>query len=245
MNDEERSPTQGVKNIEELDQLIQLKQYSLALIKIDKIIADSTAIFIPTYYHYRALIYYLLSNADAAMDDLNTVIEHYPNTFSRTYVLLGLIYSYLKNDFEKAIFYLKQAIKINDKDLDAYYQLVSLYKKANQLEDAIQIIKMAIKSVPEATATKEIYQSLLQIKISQITSQDYKRTKNLPSDIASLTITKAANKNIHLASEKKLVSSLKTSSNRYALKCGIDIDDYHPLSDEECEEPKNYQQNFN
>ncbi|MGN1152462.1 MAG: tetratricopeptide repeat protein [Candidatus Gastranaerophilaceae bacterium] len=68
--------------------------------------------------------------------------------YSWAYYNLGAI-AYELDDITNAILYLKQTINFNPTDIEAYKILNKIYLKQNRFDDAIELIKTALESIPQ------------------------------------------------------------------------------------------------
>jgi len=116
----------------------------------------------PTYDRVFQYVVYILSN-DTLKIDPDYKIKKYeefyqinPKRFDLTYNL-GILYFNYKQDNDKAIFYMEQAVKITPNVSDGYKVLGVCYGRRGELQKSIEMFNQAIKINPQ---DKQLYRNL-------------------------------------------------------------------------------------
>ena len=78
-----------------------------------------------------------------ALDKFQNILEHKPDN-ANTLNFIGLCFFQLKN-YEKALFYIKKAIKNNSKEIGFYINLGNIYKDQKNYEKAFETYLSGLK----------------------------------------------------------------------------------------------------
>lgn len=104
----------------------------------------------PLFHHafYNlGLIYKELNQPDSAIKALETVLSMYP-THIKSQAAIGTLYGQYKHDYEKAIYYLNNAVKFTPEDAAAWENLGICYAMKNDFTNAVNSFEKAQSLLP-------------------------------------------------------------------------------------------------
>ena len=133
------------QKIEEGNKFYYQKYYEEALNSFNEAIKINPNTY--KAYYRRSWTYKSLGRIEAALDDLNKVIELSPKTSVYYYSNRASLYETLKQ-YDKALDDYNKMIELNPKNSRGYHGRASLYEKLNQKEKAIEEYTRAIKAEP-------------------------------------------------------------------------------------------------
>lgn len=119
----------------------------------------------------KARIYLLFGNNKSAKNILTNFVKKYPQSYAG-HRLLAEIYR-KEGGMRKAIDEYVNAIDINKKDYDSYYEVAHLLTEFGKKEEATQMLKNLLQKKPEYTKGAELLGDIL------IEKGDYKEAANL------------------------------------------------------------------
>jgi len=126
---------------EKLQKYIENKKYDLALQLINKLQKKQYSL---EYHNYKIVVYLLAQKYDAALIDLNELIQKYPNDPS-ILCNMGLAYKG-KKKFNDAINFLNKSLQIDSVNLNTKLNLIETYIEIFNYKSAIELLKSILQN---------------------------------------------------------------------------------------------------
>lgn len=117
----------------------------------NKILEKINVTKLPTEFHDDYILNLLSYIYLKAKDDVNTATELLNKRKDKTTPTFLWIGNFYKNEkqYEKAVFYLNQAVNEDSTNIAPYFSLAAIYNTVNNLENEITVLEKAIQYFPE------------------------------------------------------------------------------------------------
>ena len=117
----------------------------------NKILEKINVTKLPTEFHDDYILNLLSYIYLKAKDDVNTATELLNKRKDKTTPTFLWIGNFYKNEkqYEKAVFYLNQAVNEDSTNIAPYFSLAAIYNTVNNLENEITVLEKAIQCFPE------------------------------------------------------------------------------------------------
>jgi len=206
-------------NLKIIFHFIANKSYKEAEKNIDSLTLKYQSDFeLSRLYYLRAVI------AEKQLHE-NEAIKYYEasisksNKYSDPYRQLGVFYRRIKQDYTRAMEFLKKAIEVNPNDYKAYVRLASVFRVNKNIEEAIILYEKAIEINPDSSLAYNSLGILYDLEKKDILKAIYlfKKAINIDSDLSSVAyaysnifrIELLYNKHLDKAFEKEFLQKFK------------------------------------
>ncbi len=129
---------------------LRQKRYQDAINQSTRVLSNTDYFTPAAAYYNRGMANYNLSNFDAAGEDFKFAIKHEP-FFDRAHFMLGKVYLEQGN-YDKAIKFLSNSIKVNSKNVEAYYVRGIAYWNRGFVSEAERDFNAILRIVPSSSA---------------------------------------------------------------------------------------------